>query len=307
MTTTTHILGYPRIGEKRELKFAQEKYWRGEMTQDELKQIGAELRNRHWECQKENQLSFVAAGDFAWYDHVLTTSLLLGHVPKRHRNGFPNLDTLFRIGRGQSQADCGCGAAASDMTKWFNTNYHYIVPEFTSEDKFTVSWPQLFEEVSEAVKAGHKVKPVLLGPISYLYLGKEVEEGFDRIKLLPRLLAAYQTILSKLSALGVEWVQIDEPVLALELEDKWRDSFKLAYQIIQGNVKLLLTTYFDSVTDNLDKITELAVNGLHIDLSAAPDQLDEVLNKLPEDWVLSAGVVNGRNVWRADLNAYWTG
>ena len=301
MTTTTHILGYPRIGEKRELKFAQEKYWRGEMTQDELKQIGAELRNRHWECQKENQLSFVAAGDFAWYDHVLTTSLLLGHVPKRHRNGFPNLDTLFRIGRGQSQADCGCGAAASDMTKWFNTNYHYIVPEFTSEDKFTVSWPQLFEEVSEAVKAGHKVKPVLLGPISYLYLGKEVEEGFDRIKLLPRLLAAYQTILSKLSALGVEWVQIDEPVLALELEDKWRDSFKLAYQIIQGNVKLLLTTYFDSVTDNLDKITELAVNGLHIDLSAAPDQLDEVLNKLPEDWVLSAGVVNGRNVWRADL------
>jgi 5-methyltetrahydropteroyltriglutamate--homocysteine methyltransferase len=301
MTTTTHILGYPRIGEKRELKFAQEKYWRGEITQNELKQLGAELRNRHWNSQKDNALSFVSAGDFAWYDHVLTTSLLLGHVPERHQNGFPNLDTLFRIGRGQSQSDCGCGAAASDMTKWFNTNYHYIVPEFSRDDRFEVSWPQLFEEVSEAIQAGHSVKPVLLGPVSYLYLGKEVEEGFDRIKLLPRLLSAYQAILSKLSALGVEWVQIDEPVLALELEDKWRDSFKLAYQIIQSNVKLLLTTYFDSVTDNLDKITELAVDGLHIDLAAAPEQLDAVVDALPEHWVLSAGVINGRNVWRADL------
>ncbi|PWI33980.1 5-methyltetrahydropteroyltriglutamate--homocysteine S-methyltransferase [Vibrio albus] len=301
MTTTTHILGYPRIGEQRELKFAQEKYWRREISQNELKQVGSELRQRHWNSQKENALSFVSAGDFAWYDHVLTTSLLLGHVPERHRNGSPNLDTLFRIGRGQSHSDCGCGAAASDMTKWFNTNYHYIVPEFSSDDRFEVSWPQLFEEVSEAIEAGHHVKPVLLGPVSYLYLGKEVEEGFDRIQLLPRLLSAYQAILSKLSALGVEWVQIDEPVLALDLEDKWRDSFKQAYQVIQSNVKLLLTTYFDSVTDNLDKITELAVNGLHIDLSAAPEQLSSVVDALPENWVLSAGVVNGRNVWRADL------
>ncbi|CAH1521251.1 cobalamin-independent homocysteine transmethylase [Vibrio owensii] len=303
MATTTHILGYPRIGEKRELKFAQEKYWRGEIDQNELKQVGAALREKNWNTQTEAGLTFAAAGDFAWYDHVLTTTLLLGHVPKRHANGFPDLDTLFKVGRGQSQASCDCkGAAASDMTKWFNTNYHYIVPEFSKDDSFEVSWPQLFEEVNDAIKAGHKVKPVLLGPLSYLYLGKEVEEGFDRLTLLPRILTAYQAILSKLAGLGVEWVQIDEPILSLELEDEWADAFKLAYQVIRSDVKVLLTTYFDSVSDTLNKIIELPVDGLHIDLSASPEQLDEVVTKLPEDWILSAGVVNGRNVWRTDLS-----
>ncbi|MFV8411679.1 5-methyltetrahydropteroyltriglutamate--homocysteine S-methyltransferase [Vibrio owensii] len=303
MATTTHILGYPRIGEKRELKFAQEKYWRGEIDQNELKQVGAALREKNWNTQTEAGLTFAAAGDFAWYDHVLTTTLLLGHVPKRHANGFPDLDTLFKVGRGQSQASCDCkGAAASDMTKWFNTNYHYIVPEFSKDDSFEVSWPQLFEEVNDAIKAGHKVKPVLLGPLSYLYLGKEVEEGFDRLTLLPRILTAYQAILSKLASLGVEWVQIDEPILSLELEDKWADAFKLGYQVIRSDVKVLLTTYFDSVSDTLNKIIELPVDGLHIDLSASPEQLDEVVAKLPEDWILSAGVVNGRNVWRTDLS-----
>ncbi|QLK46594.1 5-methyltetrahydropteroyltriglutamate--homocysteine S-methyltransferase [Vibrio owensii] len=303
MATTTHILGYPRIGEKRELKFAQEKYWRGEIDQNELKQVGAALREKNWNTQTEAGLTFAAAGDFAWYDHVLTTTLLLGHVPKRHANGFPDLDSLFKVGRGQSQASCDCkGAAASDMTKWFNTNYHYIVPEFSKDDSFEVSWPQLFEEVNDAIKAGHKVKPVLLGPLSYLYLGKEVEEDFDRLTLLPRILTAYQAILSKLASLGGEWVQIDEPILSLELEDKWADAFKLAYQVIRSDVKVLLTTYFDSVSDTLDKIIELPVDGLHIDLSASPEQLDEVVAKLPEDWILSAGVVNGRNVWRTDLS-----
>ncbi|WP_199459952.1 5-methyltetrahydropteroyltriglutamate--homocysteine S-methyltransferase [Vibrio owensii] len=303
MATTTHILGYPRIGEKRELKFAQEKYWRGEIDQNELKQVGAALREKNWNTQTEAGLTFAAAGDFAWYDHVLTTTLLLGHVPKRHANGVPDLDTLFKVGRGQSQVSCDCkGAAASDMTKWFNTNYHYIVPEFSKDDSFEVSWPQLFEEVNDAIKAGHKVKPVLLGPLSYLYLGKEVEEGFDRLTLLPRILTAYQAILSKLASLGVEWVQIDEPILSLELEDKWADAFKLAYQVIRSDVKVLLTTYFDSVSDTVDKIIELPVDGLHIDLSASPEQLDEVIAKLPEEWILSAGVVNGRNVWRTDLS-----
>ncbi|ENM3762884.1 5-methyltetrahydropteroyltriglutamate--homocysteine S-methyltransferase [Vibrio cholerae] len=303
--TTTHILGYPRIGEKRELKFALEKYWRGEIDQAALKQVGSQIRQHNWALQKEAGLDFVTAGDFAWYDHVLTTTLLLGHVPKRHSHGFPDLDTLFRVGRGQSQNACGCGtgSAASDMTKWFNTNYHYIVPEFSSNDTFNVSWPQLFEEVNEALQAGHDVKPVLLGPVSYLYLGKEVEEGFDRLTLLPRLLTAYQAILSKLAKQGVQWVQIDEPILALELEPRWQEAFKLAYQVIRGDVKLLLTTYFDSVLDTLDKIVELPVDGLHVDISAAPAQLETIVNRLPSDWVLSAGVINGRNVWRADLSA----
>ncbi|GLT16551.1 5-methyltetrahydropteroyltriglutamate--homocysteine methyltransferase [Vibrio zhanjiangensis] len=303
MATTTHILGYPRIGEKRELKFALEKYWRGDIGQQALKTVGADLRYQNWQTQSDAQLSYVTAGDFAWYDHVLTTTLLLGHAPKRHRKGFPDLDTLFRVGRGQSQAECNCGSAASDMTKWFNTNYHYIVPEFSRDDEFEVSWPQLFDEVSEAIEAGHAVKPVLLGPVSYLYLGKEVEDGFDRLTLLPRLLKAYQTILSKLAALGVEWVQIDEPILSLELETSWLDSFKLAYQVIRSDVKVLLTTYFDSVEESLDKVIELDVDGLHVDLSAAPQQLNQLVSKLPQNWVFSAGVVNGRNVWRADLSA----
>ncbi|EGA70300.1 5-methyltetrahydropteroyltriglutamate--homocysteine S-methyltransferase [Vibrio sinaloensis DSM 21326] len=305
MATTTHILGYPRIGEKRELKFALEKYWRGEINQAELKAVGADLRSKNWALQAEAGLDLVTAGDFAWYDHVLTTTLLLGHVPKRHRSGFPDLDTLFKVGRGQSQAGCDChGSAASDMTKWFNTNYHYIVPEFSQDDVFEVSWPQLFDEVNDAIKAGHKVKPVLLGPLSYLYLGKEVQEGFDRLTLLPRLLTAYQAILAKLAKLGVEWVQIDEPILSLELEQPWQDAFKLAYQVIRCDVKVLLTTYFDSVVDTLDKIVELEVDGLHIDLSAASEQLEQVTQKLPQGWVLSVGVINGRNVWRADLSAH---
>ncbi|MCL9775911.1 5-methyltetrahydropteroyltriglutamate--homocysteine S-methyltransferase [Vibrio methylphosphonaticus] len=304
MMTTTHILGYPRVGEKRELKFALEQYWKGESDVKELQQVAAGIRKKNWVLQQDNALSFTTAGDFAWYDHVLGTSLLLGHIPKRHRNGFPDLDTLFRVGRGQSQANCDCsGEAASDMTKWFNTNYHYIVPEFTADDKFELSWTQLFDEISEAKQQGHNVKPVLLGPLSYLYLGKEVEEDFDRLTLLPRLLTAYQAIFTKFEKLGVEWVQMDEPILALELEPKWRDSFKLAYQVIRSDVKVLLTTYFDSIVDALPTITELEVDGLHIDLAAAPEQLDDVVKALPSQWVLSAGAINGRNVWRANLHS----
>ncbi|AJR08284.1 5-methyltetrahydropteroyltriglutamate--homocysteine S-methyltransferase [Photobacterium gaetbulicola] len=301
LKTTTHILGYPRIGSQRELKFALEKYWRGDMSQAELNEVGSLLRHRHWGEQSGAGLDLVTVGDFAWYDHVLGTSMLLGHLPKRHRSGFPDLDTLFRVARGKAPTGCGC--AASDMTKWFNTNYHYIVPEFSQDDEFTVSWPQLFEEIAEAKKAGHKVKPVLLGPVSYLWLGKEKDAGFDRRTLLPRLLAAYQQILNKLAKLGVEWVQIDEPALGVELPKEWVDSFKLAYQVLHGSPKLLLTTYFDSITHQLDTITALSIDGLHVDLTAAPEQFDEVVERLPEDWVLSAGVVNGRNVWRADLTA----
>ncbi|WNJ95329.1 5-methyltetrahydropteroyltriglutamate--homocysteine S-methyltransferase [Vibrio ruber] len=310
MATTTHILGFPRIGGKRELKFALEGYWRGALDQSQLAVTGASIRQENWALQADNQLSFVTVGDFAWYDHVLNTSLLLGHVPQRHRDGDIDLDTLFKIARGQSRQGCDCqgGHAASDMTKWFNTNYHYIVPEFSADDTFEVSWSQLFDEVGEAIQQGHQVKPVLLGPLSYLYLGKSVTERFDRLSLLPQLTVAYQTIVEKLAALGVEWVQIDEPILALELPQVWLDAFQTAYTQLQGknkqgSPKLLLTTYFDSITDVLERVIALPVNGLHIDVVSAPQQLDEIAGKLPADWVLSVGVINGRNVWRADLAA----
>ena len=298
MTTTTHVLGYPRIGKQRELKFALEKYWRGDIDETDLRTLGSELRVQNWDTQRE--LSFVAAGDFAWYDHVLTTSLLLGHVPKRHRQGEIDLDTLFRVGRGQSQCQCG-GAAASDMTKWFNTNYHYIVPEFSADDEFEISWSQLFDEVKQALALGHQVKPVLLGPVSYLYLGKEVQSNFDRLTLLPKLQGVYQQILQKLHQLGVTWVQIDEPILALDLAPKWLDAFKPTYQALNHDIKILLTTYFDAIDGVFDRIVELDVDGIHLDLSAAEAQLPVVVEQLPEHWVLSAGVVNGRNVWRANL------
>ncbi|HIF9084319.1 TPA: 5-methyltetrahydropteroyltriglutamate--homocysteine S-methyltransferase [Photobacterium damselae] len=302
--TKTHILGFPRIGKKRELKFALEKYWRQEISQFELLDVGSKIRIENWQLQQQTGLDFATVGDFAWYDHVLGTSLLLGHIPKRHQHGFPTLDTLFGIARGKTATGCGC--AAGDMTKWFNTNYHYIVPEFSADDRFTVSWPQLFEEVAQAQAAGHQVKPVLLGPLSYLWLGTEKDEdpNFDRLSLLPRLIAAYQHILSKLKALGVEWVQIDEPILSLELPTNWIHSFKLTYQMLHGYSKLLLATYFDDVTSQLDKIVTLNVDGIHIDAVSSPSQLSQVANAIPNHWVLSAGVINGRNVWRADL-ASW--
>ncbi|MDD1783710.1 5-methyltetrahydropteroyltriglutamate--homocysteine S-methyltransferase [Enterovibrio sp. ZSDZ35] len=300
--TTTHILGYPRIGNKRELKFALEQYWQGDLSQQGLLDVGATIRHHNWNVQQEAGLSYVTVGDFAWYDQVLQTSLTLGHIPKRHRNGHPDLDTLFRIARGKAPTGCAC--AASDMTKWFNTNYHYIVPEFSKDDEFKLCWNQLFEEVNEAQKAGHKVKPVLLGPISYLYLGKEKESGFNRLDLLPRLLSVYQKILGKLKSQGVEWVQIDEPILVLDLAPEWRNAYKLAYQVIGGDVKLLLTTYFESVEQQLDIIKDLNVNGLHLDLSAAPEQLNTIVDTLPSDWVLSLGVINGRNVWKANLSKW---
>ncbi|STQ75083.1 5-methyltetrahydropteroyltriglutamate--homocysteine S-methyltransferase [Grimontia hollisae] len=298
--TTTHILGYPRIGNKRELKFALEQYWQGDINQQGLLDVGATIRHHNWQVQKDAGLTFVTVGDFAWYDQVLQTSLTLGHIPKRHRSGHPDLDTLFRIARGKAPTGCSC--AASDMTKWFNTNYHYIVPEFTHDDNFSLSWNQLFDEVNEAQRAGHHVKPVVLGPVSYLYLGKEKEADFNRLDLLPRLLSVYQQIFAKLKAQGVVWVQIDEPVLALELPDEWRNAYKLAYQVIGGDVKLLLTTYFDSVEQQLDIISALNVNGLHVDLSVAPQQLDAVISAVPDDWVISLGAINGRNVWKANLD-----
>jgi 5-methyltetrahydropteroyltriglutamate--homocysteine methyltransferase len=250
-------------------------------------------------------VDLVSVGDFAWYDHVLTTSLLLGNVPARHQNadGSIDLDTLFRLGRGR--APTGEPAAAAEMTKWFNTNYHYMVPEFHKGQQFKLGWTQLLDEVDEALALGHKIKPVLLGPVTYLWLGKVKGESFDRLSLLSDILPVYQQVLAELAKRGVEWVQIDEPALVLELPQEWLNAFKPAYDALQGQVKLLLTTYFDSVGHNLDTLRELPVQGLHVDLVGGHDDI-EVLNKaLPKEWLLSMGVINGRNVWRADLSSWF--
>ncbi|HHR6406145.1 5-methyltetrahydropteroyltriglutamate--homocysteine S-methyltransferase [Providencia alcalifaciens] len=301
MSVINHTLGFPRVGLKRELKRAQEDYWAGKIDQTALLETGYQLRVRHWEQQKNAGIDLLPVGDFAWYDQVLTTSLLLGNVPPRHQNedGTVDLDTLFRVARGR--APTGKPAAAGEMTKWFNTNYHYIVPEFQQGQQFKLSWNQLFDEVDEALKLGHKVKPVVIGPITYLWLGKVKGPTFDRLSLLKDLLPAYQEILSRLAEKGVEWVQIDEPALVLDLPIKWQQAYQEAYQALTGKTNLLLTTYFDGISHHLDLIKQLPVQGLHVDIVAGKDDIAALHQALPKDWVLSLGLINGRNVWKGDL------
>lgn len=303
MTIRNHTLGFPRIGLDRELKKAQENYWAGKISQEELVAVGKELRARHWQQQADAGIELLPVGDFAWYDQVLGTSLLLGNVPPRHRNedGSLDLDTLFRVARGR--APTGKPAAASEMTKWFNTNYHYIVPEFQQGQSFTFAWKELLEEVDEALALGHKVKPVLLGPVTYLWLGKVKGPEFDRLTLLKDILPIYQQVLTALKEKGIEWVQIDEPALVLDLPVEWQNAYQTAYQALTGQAKLLLTTYFDGISHHLDIIKNLPVNGLHVDISAGLDDLQHLHQALPKDWVLSLGAINGRNVWKADLSA----
>ncbi|MFU9137503.1 5-methyltetrahydropteroyltriglutamate--homocysteine S-methyltransferase [Erwinia tasmaniensis] len=305
MTILNHTLGFPRVGLRRELKKAQESYWAGNSTQQELLAVGRELRTRHWRQQQEAGVDLLPVGDFAWYDHVLTTSLMLGNVPARHQNkdGSIDLDTLFRLGRGRAPG--GEPAAAAEMTKWFNTNYHYMVPEFTKGQQFKLSWTQILDEVDEALALGHKVKPVLLGPVTYLWLGKVKGEQFNRLSLLKDILPVYQQVLAGLANRGIDWVQIDEPALVLELPQEWLNAFKPAFDALQGNTKLLLTTYFDSADTNIETIRALPVQGLHVDLVHGKDDIAQLNSRIPADWLLSVGVINGRNVWRADLSRWF--
>ncbi|SKC92341.1 methionine synthase (B12-independent) [Burkholderia sp. YR290] len=305
---TTHNLGFPRIGAKRELKFALEQYWKNESTRDELKAVGAQLRGRHWKDQA--RLDFVPVGDFAFYDQVLDMSFTLGNLPERVR-GFHGdaLDNAFRVARGRSAqnadahgACCG-GVAAGEMTKWFDTNYHYIVPEFDANTQFSLDPSRLLEQINEARALGVNVKPVIIGPVTYLWLGKAKDDS-DKLALLPRLLPVYAALLDYFTAQGIEWVQIDEPVLVTELDAKWRDAFVTAYDALSARrVKLLLATYFGQLQDNLELACKLSVDGLHIDAINARDEVAQIAAKLPDAALLSVGVINGRNIWKTDLNA----
>ncbi|WP_339462131.1 5-methyltetrahydropteroyltriglutamate--homocysteine S-methyltransferase [Pseudomonas sp. EA_105y_Pfl2_R69] len=300
-----HSLGFPRIGGDRELKKALEAHWKGELDEAGLRAVGRELRATHWQLQKDAGIELLPVGDFAWYDQVLSHSLTFGVIPERFRpaDGKPTLDTLFGMARGVSQNACCGGAHAQEMTKWFDTNYHYLVPEFTADQQFQLSWEQLFDEVEEAQALGHKVKPVLIGPLTYLWLGKAKGSDFDRLELLERLLPVYGEILQRLAAQGVEWVQIDEPILVLDLPQDWKNAFERAYNLLQREPgKKLIATYFAGLEDNLGLAASLPVDGLHIDLVRAPEQFPSILDRLPAYKVLSLGVVNGRNVWRTDLH-----
>lgn len=309
--TLAHNLGFPRIGRDRELKKAQEAFWKGDLDEAGLRAIGQQLRASHWQIQKQAGIDLLPVGDFAWYDQVLTHSLTFGVIPERFRskdNAKPTLQTLFAMARGAVGHDSCCGGAhAQEMTKWFDTNYHYLVPEFSADQQFELSWEQLFEEVDEAIALGHQVRPVVIGPLTYLWLGKikgaeSEDKSFDKLELLERLLPLYGEIFQRLAAQGVEWVQIDEPILVLDLPQEWKNAFERAYNLLQKEpLKKLIATYFGGLEDSLGLAAGLPTDGLHIDLVRAPEQYPTILDRLPSYKVLSLGLVNGRNVWRCDL------
>ncbi len=294
--TLIHNLGFPRIGPRRELKHALEAFWRGGIDEGALRAAGAGLRRQNWQAQHEAGVDLVPVGDFAWYDHVLTTSVMLGNVPKRFGGGHAGLRTYFAMARGAE------GVPALEMTKWFDTNYHYLVPEFDSRTQFRLDASWLTDEVREAQALGIRVKPVVLGPLTYLWLGKEKEPGFDRLSLLPQLLPAYCELLGELGRLGIEWVQIDEPALVLDLPPAWQQQIELVFEALAGNgPKLLLATYFAGVGHLADRLKALPVAGLHLDLIRDISQLSVFIDNFSSHQVLSLGIIDGRNIWRCDL------
>lgn len=295
-----HNLGFPRLGEHRELKFALERYWRNEINRDELEKTSTELRRRHWQLQASSGLDLIPAGDFSYYDQVLDASVMLGVIPERFGPS-TGLDTYFRMARGQ--ASDGLPFRACEMTKWFDSNYHYLVPEVESNQNFALSSSKLFDETRELQALGYQPKPVLLGPLTWLWLAKTTGD-FNRLDLLERLLPVYGDILCRLADQGVAWVQIDEPILVLDLPNAWRNAFEFVYNRLQScPVKLLLTTYFGDLGENTSFVCKLPVAGLHIDLVRAPEQVTAILDNFANHKVLSLGLIDGRNIWRTDLNA----
>ncbi|PXX15995.1 methionine synthase (B12-independent) [Nitrosomonas ureae] len=300
---TTHNLGFPRIGRNRELKFALEKYWKGGISESALSDIAADLRVRHW--QDQSILDWIPAGDFSLYDHVLDMSFMLGNIPERVSTFSTSgtIDNYFRVARGRSASDIAAHSCvnAGEMTKWFDTNYHYIVPEFNRNTKFSLDVSGLLEQIQHAQKIHQQIKPVILGPVTYLWLGKS-KDGSDKLDRLDDLLGVYAQLLDQLKHAGIQWVQIDEPILVMELAQEWKYAVrKTYYQLQAASVNLMLTTYFGQLQDNLQLACELPVQGLHLDAVTAYDEIDKVIDWLPGHKVLSLGVVNGRNIWKTDL------
>ncbi|MFP3595116.1 5-methyltetrahydropteroyltriglutamate--homocysteine S-methyltransferase [Chryseobacterium sp. SIMBA_029] len=304
----THILGYPRIGSHRELKKACEQYWSGKTTLTDLLETGKNLRLQHWKIQQEEGIDLIPSNDFSYYDQVLDMTLTVGNIPERYqemssKESHTELDLYFAMARGH-QKD-GLDITAMEMTKWFDTNYHYIVPEFRKDQKFNLFSTKIIEEFTEAKQAGINTKPVLIGPVTYLLLGKEKENGFDKLDLAQHLLPVYLEILKQLEHQGAEYIQLDEPFLALDLNDKAKETYQWVYSEIKRqfpNIKFIIATYFDGLKDNLSLAAALPVDVLHIDLVRAPEQLDEVLSAIPDSLSLSLGLVDGRNIWKNNFD-----
>ena len=295
-----HNLGFPRVGSMRELKFAQEGYWSGKSTKEELLKLASEIRKINWDHQKS--LDLVAVGDFSLYDQVLDMSFTLGNIPQRARNYSGDvLDNYFRVARGRS-VDPKQAISAAEMTKWFDTNYHYMVPEFEVSTTFKLDASRIIDQITEAKNLGLKPKPVIIGPVTYLAIGKE-KDNSNKLDLLPKLLDTYFELLEVLVAQNIEWVQIDEPILVTELSDELKKAFEISYAKLNNpKLKILLATYFGSLQDNLETISKLPIAGLHIDAVNGGAEVDAVISKMGGK-VISLGVVSGRNIWKSNLNA----
>ena len=295
---TFHLSGYPRVGAKRELKFAVEAFWKGNISESELNQVARDIRQQNWATQIAAGADLLPVGDFSFYDHVLDTVCALGAIPSRF--GFDaaslTLTQYFELARGNATQ------VAMEMTKWFDTNYHYIVPEWHKDTQFKANAANLIAQIKEAKATGHDIKPTLLGPISLLWLGKEKDTNLNRLELLSHLLPEYQKLLRELANAGVDWIQIDEPILAVDIAQEWVDAFVPTYQELAiTGTRIIIGTYFASVAEYLNLLKTLPVNGVHIDCIRAPEQLAEFANAWPENKVLSVGLIDGRNVWRANL------
>ena len=302
----TQNLGYPRIGSQRALKKACERYWSGKITAAELVRTGKEIRKINWEQQQLAGIDQIPSNDFSYYDQVLDMSLSIGAIPKRYnpvvlleKNN--ELDLYFAMARGYQQD--GLDITAMEMTKWFDTNYHYIVPEFYADQQFRLFSNPALEHFLEAKRLGIQTKPVLIGPITYLMLGKEKSEGLDKLSLINQLLPVYIELLKSLHAHGAEWVQIDEPFLAMDLQERERALYQQVYNQIKQAVpglKIMLASYFGGLGAQTQLAGQLPVEALHIDLVRGPEQLPEVLAALSEDKIISLGIIDGRNIWKND-------
>ena len=299
----TNNLGYPRIGNQRELKKACESYWAAKITLEELEEAAKTIRLFNWQLQKDAGLDLIPSNDFSLYDQILDLSLTVGAIPSRYeslKDG--NLtDLYFAMARGYQKS--GKDITAMEMTKWFDTNYHYIVPEFYKDQKFSLTSFKAVKEFKEAKTAGIITKPVLIAPVSYLLLGKEKESDFSRLDLLDNLLPVYLELIENLVNEGAEWIQFDEPFLALDIDDTTKEAIHKTYHAIKKafpGLKVLVATYFEGLANNAEFATSLPVCALHIDLVRNAQQLEAITELLPENMSLSLGVVDGRNIWKSD-------
>lgn len=301
--STLHNLGFPRIGVDRELKKITEAFWQGKVTEKALRKTSQDLRQRHWSLQADAGIDLIPVGDFSNYDQVLDMSCLLGVIPERFNFNKDEVDlsTYFSLARGLS--DNNESIAACEMTKWFDTNYHFLVPEIHKDQKFKLSFNKLFDEIKEAQALGLNAKAVIIGPLTWLWLAKIKGEDFDKLRLITPLIEAYKEILTRLKTQGVEWVQIDEPILCLDLPVIWKSTLEYVYRKLNiSNLNILLATYFGDLEDNLSLTCNLAVDALHIDAVRGKEQLSQVIEKLPDNKILSIGIIDGRNIWKTDLD-----